>query len=244
MIESDKDINKNELEVYDIEKNLIFYKVIFALKQALNPKTIFLSLKTKSIKFAKESAHNSVENFKSFFKFTKKLGWKAKLILIFLILSTFVVGYVIYFMFRIGLPIKEKDIFLNSLQEVATEVATYDLKEGQEFFFDSIRASQNIMYLPKQVVNLKPSPGSGRNPMAAFEVYLEGNSPEVLIEIKDREAEVKDVIQRTAEKEIFESLETIEGKKLFLEKLQREVNSVLTMGRLRKVYFKTFISKP
>lgn len=58
-------------------------------------------------------------------------------------------------------------------------------------------AFQNNFQIKKIVVNIQPSAGSGPNPMVAFEFSFEGNSSEVLLEIKDREGEIIDQVQRT-----------------------------------------------
>ena len=136
------------------------------------------------------------------------------------------------------------DLFILSLEDSADSVHTYDPVKESEPFYDSARASQNIMSLQKIVVNVKRSGQSGPNPMGAFEFYIEGNSPDVMVEIKDREYEVKDLFQRNTEEMSFDQLESADGKQLLLEKLRREVNRILTKGRVRKVLFKTVILKP
>jgi flagellar basal body-associated protein FliL len=144
---------------------------------------------------------------------------------------------------RTLLPVKT-DLFTLTLEDVADRVETYDPVTGSEPFYDSSRASQNVMSLQKMVVNLHRSQQSGPNPMGAFEFYIEGNSPDVMVEIKDREYEVKDLFQRNIEDMSFDQMENSEGKQLLLEKLRREVNRMLTKGRIRKVFFKTAILKP
>ncbi len=136
------------------------------------------------------------------------------------------------------------DLFILSLESHADSVHTYDPLKESEPFYDSARASQNIMSLQKIVVNIKRSSQSGPNPMGAFEFFIEGNSPDVMVEIKDREYEVKDLFQRNAEEMTFDQMESADGKQLLLEKLRREVNRNLTKGRVRKVLFKTVILKP
>ncbi len=153
------------------------------------------------------------------------------------------VGFVFLAATRPLLP-KRTELFISSLEESADSVHTYDPIKGVEPFYDSSRASQNLMSLEKIVVNIKHSSQSGPNPMAAFEFYVEGNSPDVMVEVKDREYEVRDLFQRNAEEMTFDQLETPEGKQLLLEKLRREVNRILTKGRLQKVFFKTVILKP
>ncbi len=136
------------------------------------------------------------------------------------------------------------DLFILSLEDLADNVQTYDPLKEVEPFYDSARASQNIIALQKIVVNIKRSSQSGPNPMGAFEFYIEGNSPDVMVEVKDREYEVKDLFQRNAEEMSFDQMETPDGKQLLLEKLRREVNRILTKGRVSKVLFKTVILKP
>jgi flagellar basal body-associated protein FliL len=136
------------------------------------------------------------------------------------------------------------DLFVLNLEEVADDVQSYSPEDEMEYFYDSTRASQNMMILPKMVTNLRKSPNSGTNPMGAFEFFVEGNSPEVMIEIKDREYEVRDLFLRTIEEFNFDQLDRNDGKQLLLEKLRREVNGILTKGKVRKVFFKTAIIKP
>ncbi len=161
--------------------------------------------------------------------------------LIFGVLAT--VGFV-FFAATKPLLTTGTDLFILSLEDSADSVHTYDPEKDAEPFYDSPRASQNIMTLQKVVVNIKSGTQSGPNPMGAFEFYVEGNSPDVMVEVKDREYEVKDLFQRNIEEMSFNQLETAEGKQLLLEKLRREVNRILTKGRVRKVMFKTVILKP
>ena len=80
--------------------------------------------------------------------------------------------------------------------------------------------------------------------MAAFEFFLQGVSPEVVVELKDREVEFKDAIARTAEDFDFDVLDTIQGKKLLCDRIKKEVNLRLTTGKVRQVLIKTVIIKP
>lgn len=80
--------------------------------------------------------------------------------------------------------------------------------------------------------------------MGAYEFYLEGMVPEVVIEIKDREVEIRDLMQRVLEEFNFDQAESAEGKLLINEKLKKEVNAKLTTGKLKQVWIKTAIVKP
>lgn len=141
--------------------------------------------------------------------------------------------------------IQAKDrLFVQSLAELAEETTPFEPKTEQEPFYDSVRSAQNILSLPKLVVNIKRSPTSGPNPMAAVEVYVEGNFPDVVVEIKDREVEFKDAFMRTLEEFNYDELDTVEGKQRLLDRFAREANKLATKGRIRKVLFKTIIIKP
>ncbi|MNT55538.1 flagellar basal body-associated protein FliL [compost metagenome] len=113
-----------------------------------------------------------------------------------------------------------------------------------ELFYDSTRVSQNIMQLKKMVTNLKRSENSGANRMGAFEFYLEGTVAEVLVEIKDREPEITDLFLRTLGDTTYDQTVSAEGKVALCEKLRKNINGVLTTGKIRRVFFKTVIVKP
>ncbi|MBX3035094.1 MAG: flagellar basal body-associated FliL family protein [Bdellovibrionaceae bacterium] len=134
-------------------------------------------------------------------------------------------------------------LFVQSLEEMAEEKGEFD-PQRQENFYDSVRAAQNIVVTPKLVVNIRSSPSSGPNPMLAAELYVEGNSPDVIVEIKDREVEFRDGFMRTLEEFTYDEVASPEGKQRLLERLAREANRLVTKGRVRKLYFKTIILKP
>lgn len=143
-----------------------------------------------------------------------------------------------------GWLIEKQPLFLRSLREWSTKEISYESEHGLEPFFDSARVSQNLFSLKRVVVNIRRSDHSGPNPMAAFEFFLEGNSTEVIIEVKDRESEIRDEIQRTIEEMTYDQLVTTEGKQNLIEKLRRAINKLVTLGQIRKVYIKTFVIKP
>lgn len=141
-----------------------------------------------------------------------------------------------------GIP-EEEPLFMRSLSEIADGGEEYD-PQKQEIFYESVRAAQNVLVIPRLLVNLKRSPGSGPNPMAMGEIYVEGNSPDVVVEIKMRETEFRDLFMRTMEEFNADDLQTAVGKEKLLERFAREANRVVTKGRVRKVFFKTFVLKP
>ncbi|MBX2988774.1 MAG: flagellar basal body-associated FliL family protein [Bdellovibrionaceae bacterium] len=144
---------------------------------------------------------------------------------------------------RTALLTPKDQLFVQSLEELAEEKGEFE-PQRQENLYDSVRAAQNIVVTPKLVVNIRSSPSSGPNPMLAAELYVEGNSPDVIVEIKDREVEFRDGFMRTLEEFTYDEVASPEGKQRLLERLAREANRLVTKGRVRKLYFKTIILKP
>lgn len=142
-----------------------------------------------------------------------------------------------------GILPAEKELFISSMEEWSQGKYFFEPKREQEFFFDSTRVAQNIMFTPKITANIQPSENSGENPMLAVEFYIEGMSPEVLVEIKDREAEIRHLFLRRIEDMKFDELDSKEGKELLCDRLRKELNQLLTRGRIRKVTFKNFVLK-
>jgi flagellar basal body-associated protein FliL len=120
----------------------------------------------------------------------------------------------------------------------------YDEKEPVDDFFSSIRHPEHIVLLERLVVNVKSSEGSGPNPMGFFEFYIEASTEDAAIEINDRKAEVKDAMQRTIEGITYDELVTPAGKNKLKLILRKNINSVLTKGRVRKLFFKSVVIKP
>jgi flagellar basal body-associated protein FliL len=80
--------------------------------------------------------------------------------------------------------------------------------------------------------------------MGAFEFYLEGEDSEVIVEVKDREVEIRDRMQRTLEEFTFDQAADADGKKMIVDKLKKEINQSLSTGKIRKIWFKTVVIKP
>lgn len=134
--------------------------------------------------------------------------------------------------------------FLMSYSEWSVPVDDYNPMTETQFFFENPKTAKNLVELKKMMVNVKSSQNSGANPMLAFTVSIEGVSKEVVVEIKDREAEFLDMTQRLAEEFTYDELSQTEGKQELSNKILESVNAVLTRGLARKVYYSSFIIKP
>jgi flagellar basal body-associated protein FliL len=136
-----------------------------------------------------------------------------------------------------------EDPFLRSWEQVATRVEDLKPDEPFEEFNSPLRNPEYVVLYKKMFVNLKAK-GESRNPMAAFEIFIEASSQESAIELKDREDQFKDVIARVFEAMPYDQVATPEGKEKLKLIIRRNLNEVINKGRVRKVYFKTFFYKP
>jgi flagellar basal body-associated protein FliL len=174
----------------------------------------------------------------------KNLSTKLKLLAVGLTLAVILTLAFVYRSVTHGILPPDKEFLIASMGEWSEQDYKYDADSEMDSFYDSPRTIQNIMALPKMVVNLKPSTNSGPNPMAAMEFYLEGMSPESIVEVKDRESEVRDLFQRTLEDMSFDDVDIAEGKQLMTERLRQALNGVLTKGKVRRVFIKESVIKP
>lgn len=142
----------------------------------------------------------------------------------------------------IWLPGLNEPILAN-LSEEAEWVETYDAKQDVESFYSAFPQERHEFLFRKMKVNLKPAADSP-NPMGAFEVIVLLDSKDTAIEIRDREVEFFDNLQRVFEEETFNDLESDLGKGRVKGRIKRELNQGLTQGWVKDVSFKTFILKP
>lgn len=254
--EEDPDFLKSLKEV-ETEKNLTLQQSDEASDGHLLAKVTSTLIKIKSgiLEFRTLGKDKVISGFKSFSQkivfMLKSLGrWWQKLSLQ-LKLSFFGLifgaGLLVFYGFSLykGSVLPQKfNLFLTQLDSKANRVIEISESEPYESFYENTRIVRNLFHIPKVVVNLKKSANSGPNPMGAFEFYLESFAPEVLIEVKERETEFRDLIYRTIEEQTFDLVESAEGKQYLTDQLTQEINRKLKTGRLKRVFIKTAIIKP
>lgn len=96
---------------------------------------------------------------------------------------------------------------------------------------------------PKIIVNLRAS-RENRNPMGIFEVYVVLDSQDAALEVKAREKELHDHLQRAVESQTYTDLSSPLGKKRVKDLLRKELNDILTQGWAKDVLIKTMVLKP
>lgn len=184
------------------------------------------------------------QNLKKSLRDYKFMSWKlkAQLYLTILLGCGGLVG--VYLVYKGELIPSDHELFIATMEDVATGAYHYNPTVDQEYFYDNIRSVPNLFLIPKIVTNIKPSNQSGPTPMMAVEFFAEGFTPEVIIEMKDREAALRDLSQRTIEDFTFDELESQAGKQKMIIVLIRELNRILTTGQIKAIRIKTLILKP
>lgn len=132
---------------------------------------------------------------------------------------------------------------LHSMEEGADWVEEIDAEDAGESFYSAFPQERHEFLFGKMKVNLRRTPEHS-NPMGAFEFIVQLDSKDTAIEVRDREVELSDLLQREFEDESFTDLESDLGKGRLKSRLKRALNQELTQGWVKDVSFKTFILKP
>jgi flagellar basal body-associated protein FliL len=132
---------------------------------------------------------------------------------------------------------------LASLEPQADFVETYDPKDGAESFYSAFPQELHEFLFKKMKVNLRRT-SMNPNPMGAFEIVVDVDSKDSAVELRDREVELHDLLQRLFEDELASDLETEPGKKILKGRIRKELNAKLTQGWIKDVHFKSFVLKP
>lgn len=143
------------------------------------------------------------------------------------------------------LPKTEK-AWVANFADHADGVFTYDLEGPFEDFNDPLLHPEFVVLIQRIVVNLARTEeaADNANPMAAFELYLQTDNQDAAIEIKDREVEIRDSLSRAVERMTYTDLVGEEGKAKLKLLIRRDLNEVLTKGKVRRVFFKTIVLNP
>jgi flagellar basal body-associated protein FliL len=252
-LRTNPELNTQTIEVFQydelLEQQKRQNKIIqrFRLKFAL----FFSWLRSLSFDYANRSLiqlknlkTNSIEAKKAFRHRSLMWTWREKSLFWGLFALSGCLILFIYFSFIKKSLFKEQELFLGSLLTIADKTWELDPNEMNDFFYNTVRIPKNIFNLRRMVVNVRPSENSSDNPMVALELSLEATSREVLVEIKDREGEILDTVQRGLEELSYDEISASGGRDLVAEKVRNRVNAILTLGKIRYVYIVGSIFKP
>lgn len=151
---------------------------------------------------------------------------------------------IIYFVWANQKNILHEDLFITSFDKIGTASVDYNPNTDTESFYDNQRFAKNLITMSRLFVNLKASENSGNNPMLILEVTVEGLSTDAIVEIKDRQAEFKDLLARHSEEKNYDELVEAAGKRALTDQFRDLLNANLTRGQVRRVLIKSFIIKP
>lgn len=164
-----------------------------------------------------------------------------------LVVTVVLLGAATYFVIQLTLSGRIKpsvsETFASSMTNVADEKFSYSSDEPTYDFNDPVLHPEHIVLFDKFVVNLKPT-DSSPNPMGLFEFFLEASTSEGAVELKDREVEVRDSISRALEQMTYDELTTVIGKNKVKIIMRKNLNDILTKGRIRRVFYNNVVLKP
>lgn len=206
------------------------------LKELLNQAKASL---TTSIHLRRQQLTSAVAWFKS-------RTWPQRLSILFAIAVFALLVFVVTKIFQGQLLPKVEREWIASFEEEADGVFTYERTDPFEDFNDPILHPEFVVVIERVVVNLLRSPeaDADANPMAAFEFYIQTDNQESAIEVKDRNIAVRDVLARAVERMTYQELATEEGKQKLKLVLRKDLNQIMTKGRVRRVFLKTIVLNP
>jgi flagellar basal body-associated protein FliL len=221
--------------------NAKYVKVLMFLKWFLE--YFIKELLPQIISKVKKNIQSVVASIQQTLSAFKEFSRAKKIMAIVLFLGSLGASFYFVKMFKGGLIGKEQKPFIYSIEEISEKKYFFEKEDQQEDFYSSSRFNQNLISLRRMVVNIRKTKNSSQNPMGAFEFFLQGNSSDVMVEVKDRESEILDLFQGEIRTFGYDDLDNIEGKTKLTEKLKLEINQILVRGKINKIYYKNFVLK-
>lgn len=217
-------------------KGLLKWVKEFGVPGAINgAKSFFAALKS-AIAFVLGKVRAGIAWFKA-------LPRKSKAILVVAgILALVAIGVAQITLNRSLFPNMDVD-YLTSFETVADAKYTFTKEEKWTDLNDPLLHPEHVVLIERIISNLRSTPQNA-NPMALIDLYLESANQDVAIELKNREGEARDVIGTTLLQMTYDELTTEAGKTKLKVFLRKNLNEVLSTGRVRRVYFKSIIVKP
>ncbi|MES2769043.1 MAG: flagellar basal body-associated FliL family protein [Bdellovibrionota bacterium] len=134
--------------------------------------------------------------------------------------------------------------YLSTFESVADQKFNYASDSKVIRYSNDLLLPQHVVLINKIVVNVKPGKLSTANPMIAFDLYVRTDTSEASVEIKEREKQIQDHLQRFCEGLNYDQLQTEDGKQTWKNRMKRELNLVLNNGKVKDIFFKTLLIKP
>jgi flagellar basal body-associated protein FliL len=158
--------------------------------------------------------------------------------------ATALAGWIVIRMLDGQLLPPSKRPWIGAMSDVADR--KFEIQAGASFedFNDPLLHPEFIVLLERVIVNLARTPESRGVPMALVDLFLQSDRRETAVELKDREIEVRDTVARAIEGMTYPELVEEGGKTKMKLLVRRDLNNLLTQGKVRRVYIKTIVLNP
>ncbi|HRK08851.1 MAG TPA: flagellar basal body-associated FliL family protein [Pseudobdellovibrionaceae bacterium] len=158
--------------------------------------------------------------------------------------ATALAGWIVLRMLDEQLLPPSKRPWIGAMSDVADR--KFEIRAGASFedFNDPLLHPEFIVLLERVIVNLARTPESRGVPMALVDLFLQSDRRETAVELKDREIEVRDTVARAIEGMTYPELAEEAGKTKMKLLVRRDLNNLLTQGKVRRVYIKTIVLNP
>lgn len=151
----------------------------------------------------------------------------------------------LYFVSRVFVPKWLPMFSIQLLQSWADEGEVLGVvNDRQELmsFFEAFPEIEFQIRLTKVVVNLRRDERSGKNPMGLFEFFLGLDSRDTAIEVRDREKEIIDLVQRTLEGFTYHEATSYNGKIRIKAAIKDNINQILNQGAVQRIYINRIVT--
>jgi hypothetical protein len=214
-----------------------YHRMLYFLQKVLH---FFKNDFKDYLKYLFSQLKSFIAHIKAIFLKIKALSLVQKLKLFgLLVISAF--SFVLIFNLIIGRNLPELVSHLPKSMAPYADSKGRFVEEDLIQFYEAFPEVEFPVLIKKIISNLKPDRVSGPNPMGAFEMYLSLDSQDTAIEVKDREKEIIDVIQRTIEGFEYSVIRTKQGKTRLKEALKSSINELLNQGSVFEIYFSMFV---
>jgi flagellar basal body-associated protein FliL len=132
---------------------------------------------------------------------------------------------------------------LQDLRLQADAVFAFDAAKDLVPFYQAFPQPEFTVLMNKFVVNLKPE-SAHPTAMGFFHLFFNCDSQDTAVELKDREQEVSDFVQRIVERFTYSEVNSRIGEERMKDTIREEVNRLLNQGRVKNVYLNYKITKP
>lgn len=244
-------------------KNLsVFKRKLFSIREKVSnyidkKKTSTLNrlklLKDRSIQLLRHEIPERIKYGKSILVAqVKKIGklWedfnemsRLKKLALFLVIFSFMVSGVLLTRFLGGglLP-RVYQPLMTSFSENANFVKTMGENEVFIDFFKAFPHLEFQILMPKVVVNFRRDGAHSPHSMGAFEFYLSLDSQNTAIEVRDREREFLDIIQRSLEEFTYREIMSVSGNTRAKLRIRDNITAALNQGYVGAVYINTMVT--